>query len=90
MLFRSEMIYGVVHFSSIALVYQFIMHHTWFPDAKILTQVGIFASIWFLVVATYILLFYPRSLAHRRWVEFRGIVAGVALLITLTFAMFRA
>jgi hypothetical protein len=82
-----ELIYACVHFSSIALVYQLVVHGIWLPTFAMLFHLVIFAFVWFFFVVVFILLFYPWSLDHSRGREFRGLVSGIVLMVSLTCAM---
>jgi hypothetical protein len=80
-----ELIYGVIHFSTIAVSYRYIAFSAPIWDA---TKVSLpFALVWFFFLVGYILLLFPRSLAHPRWMGYRGVLSAFMLMVCLMFAM---
>lgn len=79
-----ELIFAIIHFSSIVLTYRFALeighgHYDASPFFPAFTS----ASLWFMGVSVVNLLRYPETVKKKITVEARGIINGLMLQITL-------
>jgi serine/threonine protein kinase len=83
-----ELIYAVVHFSSIVLLYRVVVGSKSGPlTARALLPALIACLIWLSGDSIFIFLKYPASLADSRWIEVRGFLNATMLMMTLTGGM---
>jgi hypothetical protein len=79
-----EAIYTAVHFSSVVLVYRVIVESAVGPlGMSLLWVTAIPAMVFFFGVNIFVLLRWPDSLIDKTWIQVRGVIAGLLLLITL-------
>ena len=83
-----EAIYTIVHFSSIVLVYRVIVESASGPlGTPVLWVTAIPAMVFFFGVNIFIFLRWPDSAVDKTWIQVRGVIAGLLLLITLQSGM---
>jgi hypothetical protein len=83
-----ELIYAVIHFSSIVLIYRFVLElESGQFSASPFFPAFISASLWLIGVSVFILLMYPESLTNKNSIETRGVINGLMLLLTLQGGM---
>lgn len=83
-----ELIYAVVHFSSIVLVYRIVVRSQSGPlTLRALLPALIACLIWLSCDGIFILLKYPASLADSQMILVRGFLNASTLMMTLVFGM---
>lgn len=83
-----EAVYGLVHFSTIVFIYQeFSRSLIWPPNVLIIRATLLPAFFWFVCISAYILVKYPESLIDRTWIQVRGFLSAVLLMVALTGGM---
>ena len=83
-----ELIYCVMHFGLIVLPYRVIVWSQFGSlDASVLWSTALAAIVWFFGINIFILLRYPGSLTDKTWIQVRGVIAGLLLVITLDGGM---
>jgi hypothetical protein len=83
-----EAIYNIFHFSSIVLVYRIIVVSAISPLGKsVLWVTAITAMVFFFGVNIFIFLRWPDSVTDKTWIQVRGVIAGLLLVITLQGGM---
>lgn len=83
-----ESIYSVTHFTSIVLPYRIVVGSALNPlDASVLSSTALSALVFFFGVNIFILLRYPDSLVDKTWIQVRGIIAGLLLMVALQGGM---
>jgi len=83
-----ELIYCSINFATIVLPYRITVWSQFGPlDTSVLWSTVLPAVVWFFGISIFILLRYPGSLVDKTWIQVRGIVAGLLLLITLEGGM---
>jgi hypothetical protein len=81
-----EVIWTCVHFVSIALVYRIVTASNR-DVAHVILGPLLGAGVFFFGIVTFILLRYPGSLKDRTWIQVRGVLAGLILLVALEGGM---
>ncbi len=85
---KMELIYAVIHFSSIVLTYRLALQFQGVQSStNPFLSALISASLWLMGVSVFILLRFPKSLIEKRSIELRGLINGLMLLITLQGGM---
>jgi hypothetical protein len=82
-----EAIWAFMHFTCTALVYRLIVA---FPSGTVLSVVvapAVGAVSFFFGIVSFILLRYPDSISDRSWIQVRGVVSGIILLVCLEGGM---
>jgi hypothetical protein len=83
-----ELIYAVVHFSSIVLLYRVVVGaHSGPLTIRALLPAFIACAIWLSAVSIMIFLKYPDSLVDQKWIEVRGVLNAIILMITMAGGM---
>lgn len=83
-----EMIYCATHFGTIVLPYRIIVWSQYgHLDASVVLNTALPAVVCFFGITIYILVKYPGSLVDKTWIQVRGVVAGLLLLVTLEGGM---
>jgi hypothetical protein len=83
-----ELIYAVMHFSSIVLLYRVVVGSQSGPlTVRALLPALIACSIWLSADVIFILLKYPASLADTQLAVVRGFLNAITLMMTLTGGM---
>jgi len=83
-----ELVYTVAHFCSIVLSYRIIVDSQFGPlNVAVVAKTLLSAAFFFFGMAVYILLKYPESLQDNTWIQVRGVIAGILLMIALTGGM---
>jgi hypothetical protein len=80
-----ELVYALMHFSSIVLVYRIV---TGWPLLSIaIFPVFLSGAVWFFSVCIFIFVNYPDSVTDKKGRELRGVIHALMLTITLTGGM---
>jgi len=82
-----EAIWAFMHFTCTALVYRMVVA---FPSGTVFSVavapvVG--AAFFFFGIVSFILLRFPGSIKERSWIQVRGVVSGIILLVALEGGM---
>jgi len=83
-----ELVYTCTHFCSIVLAYRIVVDSQFGPlDISVVGKTLLSAAVFFFGMMAYILLRYPESLQEKTWIQVRGVIAGILLMVTLTGGM---
>jgi hypothetical protein len=83
-----ESIYAVTHFSSIVLIYRVVIQSQLGPlTVSTILPALISGALWLSGVSIFIFLKYPDSLKDKKWIEVRGVLHALMLMVTLTGGM---
>jgi len=82
-----EAIWAFMHFTCTALVYRLVVA---FPSGTVLSVAvapAVGAVFFFFGIVSFIFLRYPGSITERSWIQVRGVVSGIILLVCLEGGM---
>lgn len=83
-----EFLYAFIHFSTIVLPYQIIVRIQYGSlDSSLLINTLISALVFFFGACICISIRYPESLRDPSWIQVRGVINGLILMVALTGGM---